>query len=156
MLTNAMEKKNGKIQTTQLETLDYRKMHGQPNQVRLVTLCINMKHGIFIVEDMLCKQPSSRFVEGVALLVYGLQGGRNILPSPGHLTSRHFLLWWINQGPGSHFQACDCRSLFSVSVLRMVFSLRMASYHPNKWKYIKLEQQLNFAIKSLSEEQGIS
>lgn len=97
---------------------------------------------------MLRIQPSSLFVEGMASLVCGLQNGRSILPSPGYLTSWHSLLWWINQGLGPHFQACDYRSLFFLNILKMVSSLRVDAYYPGKWKCIESDSSLLICNKN--------
>ena len=111
-----------------LETLHYRKMPGQSNRVRPVASPVNRKHKIFLLR--ICYVYSCLQVKGMVSLVCVLQNGRNILhllqvTSHVHLRSWLSLLWRINQALGSHFQLCAHRSLFFLSILRMISSLQV-------------------------------
>ena len=141
-----------------LETLHYRSPYivgdltsrdnaGRSNS-ETGSLTWDRKHRIF-----LCYVDSCLQVKGMVSLVCVLQNGRNILhllqvTSHVHLRSWLSLLWRINQGLGSHFQLCAYRSLFFLSILRMVSSLQMNAYYPSKWKCVELDSSLLICNKN--------
>lgn len=122
-------------------------MRGQPNQVRPVTLSVNMKHRFFLLK-ICCVDSHLYYLWKAWHRWYVASKMAGIPYFSSHLTSWHSLLWWINQGLGSHFQAYGYRSLFFLSILRMVSSLWMDAYYPSKWQCIESDSSLLLCNKN--------